>query len=103
MPEWLIAVLSIGGTTVGVVVTYLGARRLGLTDLQKAVRVETDTLVDRLRVRVVLLESENKALLIQLEQLRVEGAKMRGRIDDLEEALANNAVNRRPRIARGEA
>jgi len=78
--------------------TYFTARRLGLTDLQKAVRVETDSLVSRLRDRVILLEAENSELRKRVENLNAQTLAMRGRIDDLEEALANVAI-KRPRRA----
>lgn len=99
MPEWLLPVSSLAGSVAVLLLTYFGARRLGLTDLQKAVRVETDALVARLRDRVALLENENKDLHAQVDQLVKAGSAMRVRIDDLEEALANVAVKRNPRRA----
>jgi hypothetical protein len=95
MSEWLPSVTSLIGAAVILVFTYLGARRLGLTDLQKAVRMETDSLVGRLKDRVAMLEQENRGLHIEVANLQSEARTMRVRIDELEEALANVAVRRR--------
>ena len=97
--DWFGSFASLMGAALILAVTYVGARRLGLTDLQKAVRVETDALISRLRDRVALLEAENKSLHSSITGLEAEAGKMRHRIDDLEQALADVAVNRRPRRA----
>jgi len=93
--DWFGSVVSLLGAALILVLTYFGARRLGLTDIQKAVRVETDALISRLKDRVLLLEEENKTLHNQVVGLQAEASKMRSRIDDLEKALADVAITSR--------
>lgn len=100
LPEWVSPAASLAGAILVLAFTYLGARRLGLTDLQKAVAAESERLISRLKDRVAQLEQENNELHRQVDKLVLEAGSLGQRVDDLEAALADQAVARR-RPARG--
>lgn len=93
--EWLAPLTSVTAGVVVLVLTYLGARRLGLTDLQKAVSTETELLVSRLRERVVLLEKENGELKAEVSRLKGLEQSLRERVDALEALLADRSIAKR--------
>lgn len=83
------------------VVTLYGARKLGLTDLQKAVRREEEKLVSTLKDRVTYLEQENERLVVQVATLTTENAAQAARIDALEQKIADLALGHPLRPLRG--
>lgn len=93
--EWLLPASSIASGIVVLALTYFGARRLGLTDLQKAVSSETELLVNRLKERVALLERENGELKADVARLRQSEVALKARVDALEATLADQAIARR--------
>ena len=99
MPEWLLPVGSLAGSLAVLVFTYLRAKQLGLTDLQLAVSTQTGKLIEAQGRRIALLERENQDLHVKVADLETEALGMRGRIDELEEALASVVIGKRPRRA----
>jgi hypothetical protein len=95
MPEWTSPALAIVSGLIVLGLTYYGARRVGLTDLQKAVRSETETLVLRLKDQVAALERDNAELRAKIVELRISETALKGRVDILEQTLADQAVARR--------
>lgn len=93
--EWIVPLISVLSGVMVLTFTYFGARRLGLTDLQKAVSTETELLVSRLRERVVLLEKENADLKAEVTRLRTSEQALQKRVDALEDTLADSAIAKR--------
>ena len=88
-PEDIIApAVSAGVAVIAALVTLVGARRLGLTDLQRAVDTETDRLITALRARVEVLEKENGALKAHVDRLEQQ-------VERLETAIVEKATGRR--------
>ena len=81
IPPATAAVLSIA-VTLG---TIWSARRLGLTDLQRAVDTQTDRLITTLQQRVTALEAENALLKANIERLE-------RRATELESAIITEAT-----------
>jgi hypothetical protein len=79
---------------VGYVFNTLTAQRLGLGGVQVAVRAETTILIGQLKARVDLLSAENIELKAKVEALVVENRAQAVRIDHLETALADRAIER---------
>jgi hypothetical protein len=80
---------------VGYVFNTLSSQRLGLGGVQVAVRAETTILLGQLKARVDLLSSENIELKAKVEALTVENRAQALRIDHLETALADRAIEAR--------
>lgn len=97
MAEWLTPYAAVIAAIVVLVLTYLGARHLGLTDLQKAVRAETEVLVLRLKDQIAALEHDNGDLKLRVARLLASELVLLARVDALEQALADQAIARRRR------
>lgn len=70
------------------------AKRAGLTDVQREVRVEADRLISQLKDRVALLERERAEDKILIDALEKENAELRERVERLEHAIADKAIQR---------
>lgn len=94
------SVIAAGVAFITLLFTLAGARRLGLTDLQKSVRLEESRLADTLRARVSLLETENVELqakvIAQDSVIQIQSA----RIDALERKLTDMVMTPRPSASR---
>lgn len=95
--DWITPVASGVAGLVVLSLTYLGAKRLGLTDLQKAVRTETEALVNRLKDQVSALERDNSALRARVAELESSERSLKARVDALEQAIADRAIAQRRR------
>lgn len=86
--------LLVGGISavVGYVASGLRANRLGLSDVQKAVRDQTAALVSTLQARVDALAQENVALRQRVDALTSENTAQARRIDHLEKVVADKAI-----------
>lgn len=91
MPETniLTAITSVLTGMVSVVLLYLGAKRLGLTDLQKAVSSETERLILAMKERIAVLEARHHECAGENEDLKAQVRELQARVDGLEGKLAD--------------
>lgn len=92
-PEELFgAVVSVLTGGFSVLLIYIGAKRLGLTDLQKAVSSETQRLIVAMKERIALLESKGQECATENAHLHQLVEELQERIDRLEKVLADMMV-----------
>ena len=92
MSEITSVLLSAGIAFAAALTTLWVAKRAGLTDVQREVRLESDRLIQQLKARISLLESEraeDKALIVEL---RRENTVLTQRVDRLEKVIADRAI-----------
>jgi biopolymer transport protein ExbB/TolQ len=68
------------------------AKRAGLTDVQREVRLEGDRLVAQLKDRVALLEAERREDKGRIAELERENTELRRRVERLERAIADQVI-----------
>jgi cell division protein FtsB len=84
---------SVAISTAAAIGTFLFARRLGLTAVQRTYAEESARLSTTLKARVDVLEAENTRLKAEVARLETENAEMRRRIIVLEHEFAEMKVN----------